>query len=111
MIVEQAKQFCRVETSGPNRLAVFFPHKYALAQAQCQRPEQANRFEQAMAEVTGQRIKIEFLLAAPEPDAEEPAAAPRPVSIQQRLADVRQHPMVARAGELFGANPINIEEP
>jgi DNA polymerase-3 subunit gamma/tau len=110
MVVEQAKQFSRVELAGPNRLAVFFSPKYTLARSACQRPDQVLRFEQALAEVTGGPVRVEFLLAAEDGAAAE-AVAPRPPLPHQRLLEVSRHPMLQRAAELFGAQPVNIEEP
>ncbi|MGA2067106.1 MAG: DNA polymerase III subunit gamma/tau [Thermoguttaceae bacterium] len=110
LVVEQARQFSRVELAGPNRLAVYFSPKYTLARSACQRPDQASRFEQALAEVTGGPVRVEFLLAA-EDGAGPEAAAPRPPSPHQRLLEVSRHPMLRRAAELFGAQPVHIEEP
>jgi DNA polymerase-3 subunit gamma/tau len=110
MVVEQAKQFSRVELAGPDRLAVFFAPKYTLARSACQRPDQVSRFEQALAEVTGRPVRVEFVLAAEDRAAEE-AVAPRPPLPHQRLLEVSRHPMLQRAAELFGAQPVNIEEP
>ena len=106
MVVEQAKRFQRVEASAANRLAVFFRAGDSVANSSCQR--QSPQFERALAVVTGQRIALEFILL------EEPAAAAaarRPVSPQQRLLEVAKHPMIRRAGELFGAMPLRVEEP
>jgi DNA polymerase-3 subunit gamma/tau len=112
LVAEQAKQFSRVELSAPNRLLVFFSPKYALARSACQRPDQATRFAQALGDVTGGPVRVEFLLTEDEPSGGEPAAAPqRAVSPHQRLLEVGRHPMIRRAGELFGAQPINLEEP
>jgi DNA polymerase-3 subunit gamma/tau len=109
IIVEQARQFSRVELAGPNRLAVFFAPKYGLARSACQRPEQVSRFEQALGEVTGGPTRVEFSLTA-EDRGDAEAAAPRPPSPHQRLLEISRHPMLERAAELFGAHPISVEE-
>jgi DNA polymerase-3 subunit gamma/tau len=111
MIVEQAKQFSRVELSGPNRLSVFFSPKYAIARSTCQRGDQSLRFEQALAEVTGGPVRVEFLLAEEDrPGPGAAAAAPHLPSPHQRLLEASRHPLIRRAGELFGAQPVHLEE-
>ena len=92
----------------PNRLVVSFKPAYSVAKASCQRPEQAARFEQALAEATGQRVVVEFTLTE---EAAEAAPAKRAVSAQQRFQEAVKNPMVRRAGELFGAEPLRVEEP
>ncbi len=108
IVVEQARRFDRVEIVPPNRLVVAFKPAYSVAKASCQRPEQVVRFEQALAEVTGQRVAVEFTLTE---EAAEAAPAKRAVSAQQRLMEAVKNPMVRRAGELFGAEPLRVEEP
>ncbi len=110
MAANQAKQCSRLEVSGINRLTVWFAADHAIHRASCQRPEQAARFEQALKAVTGQSIRIDFKLmeAASQP---VDAAPQRPaVSAHQRLMEAAKHPLVQRAGELFGAEPASVEE-
>lgn len=112
MAADQAMHFDSVVLAAANRLVIRFKSGYAVCKSACERPEQVARFEQALAEVTGQRVRVEFALAADEPAAQTPAAAPaRVVSPHQRLLEAMQHPLVHRAGELFGAQPIRIDEP
>jgi hypothetical protein len=47
---------------------------------------------------------------------EAPSASPAPepvriVSPQQRLMEVANHPLVRRATELFGAQPLRVDDP
>lgn len=51
---------------------------------------------------------VEFTLTE---EAAEAAPAKRAVSAQQRLMEAVKNPMVRRAGELFGAEPLRVEEP
>jgi hypothetical protein len=44
------------------------------------------------------------------PPAAATAEAPRAVSPRQRLIEAAQHPLVQRAGELFGATPVKVDE-
>ncbi len=108
MVVEQAKRFHRVEVVPPGRLVVSFKPAYALAKSTCQRPEQVKRFEQAVADVTGERVAVEFIVL--EETAAEAAPAKRVVPPYQRLVEAAKNPLVRRAGELFGAQPLRVED-
>ncbi|MCR4411982.1 MAG: DNA polymerase III subunit gamma/tau [Thermoguttaceae bacterium] len=107
---EHAKHFARVVVTGPNRLAVSFRPAYTFSKTVCERPEQKAKFEQALAELTGQRITVEFTLLEDAPAASE-KATPRVVPPHQRMLQVAQHPMVRRAAELFGARPVRVDDP
>jgi DNA polymerase III subunit gamma/tau len=112
MAIEQAKQFDSVAIPAPNRLVIRFKARYAMFKSACERPEQVARFEQALAAVTGQRIRVEFALAADEPDESSPSAATaRAVSPHQRRLEIMQNPLVQRATELFGAQVVDVVEP
>jgi DNA polymerase-3 subunit gamma/tau len=106
MIVEQARRFCCMEVVSPARLVIAFKPEYSVARSTCQR--QVQQFERALLEVTGERVALEFILAEDAADAEP---ARRPILPQQRLQEVAKHPLVSRAGELFGAQPLWVEEP
>jgi len=110
MVVEQARQFDHVEASAENHLAIFFKERYALAKSSCERPEQRGRFERALAEVTGQEVGLAFELCedtSVRPGSQRPATrAPSP---QQRIMEIAKHPMVERANQLFGAQPIRVD--
>ncbi len=111
MVVEQAKQFERVSLVSPNRLAIRFKAGYAFARSLCERPENVRRFEQALSEVTGQPVSVSFAVGEEESGAAEAASAVRPPSTQEQLREVAEHPMIHRAGELFGARPLDVKSP
>jgi len=112
MMVEQAKQFDRVAVAAPDRLVVTFKPRYALAKSACERPEHLGRFEEALARVTGERVRVEFALDQPtEKVGASEADPPRHSSPHQRLLEVVDHPMVRRAAELFGAQPTRVDDP
>jgi DNA polymerase III subunit gamma/tau len=108
---DHARRFHRLEVSGMNRLSVYFALEQAFCKAACQRPEQVQRFEQALKDVTGQAVRIEFkvLEAAPRTDGVETLARPV-VSPHQRLLEAAKHPLVRRASELFGAQPTAVDD-
>ncbi len=108
---DHARQFERVALEQPNRLVVTFASGYTLSKSFCERPQQLARFEQALAQATGRKIKLEFAVSQQEPQAHE---SPRPVPVvspHQRLMEVAKHPMIRKAGELFGATPTEVIEP
>jgi DNA polymerase-3 subunit gamma/tau len=109
LAAEYAQQFDRVTLAGPNHLVISFRPGYALFKSTCQRPEQAARFEQALAELVGQRVRLEFAVCEDAPLVAPPVA--KPVSAQQRLREVFEHPLIRRAGELFGAQPLRVDDP
>jgi hypothetical protein len=76
----------------------------------CER--QAGRFQQALAEVTGQRIQLQFILEE-SGGPREPSSAPpvRAVSQHQLMMESAKQPFVQRAAELFGATPMKVEPP
>jgi DNA polymerase III subunit gamma/tau len=94
---------------APQRLAVSFRAKYNSCKTFCERPEQMARIESALAEVTGQAVKVEFALLEEDKPADVPAR--RGVSERQRMAQRAEHPMVRRAIELFDAQVVRVEEP
>ncbi len=111
MVVEQAKQFSRIELTSPSRLVVFIKPEYAFAKASCQRPEHVSRFEAALAELTGQQIRVEF--AVDEPESGEPGSTGEPgrrASPHERRLKAMKHPMVQRANELFGSMQIDVSD-
>jgi hypothetical protein len=63
-----------------------------------------------LAELTGETMGVQFTVDEA-PAAQEPVAAVRVASPHQRLMEVADHPMVRRAGELFGAQPVRVDEP
>jgi DNA polymerase-3 subunit gamma/tau len=112
MVVDQARQFDSVAIPAPNRLVIRFKSRYAVFKSACERPEQVAKFEQALAAVTGQRIRVEFALAAEDPAEQTASVAPaKVVSPHQRLVEVTQNPFVHKAGELFGAQPFKLDDP
>ena len=68
-------------------------------------------FERALAELTGQPIRVEFALVEDASDEGPSGPAAEPVSRQQRILEMSQHPMIRRAAELFGAEPTDVRPP
>jgi DNA polymerase III subunit gamma/tau len=110
MVVEQARHFDRISFSTPDRLVISFKPGYAVAKSSCERPEQLARFKQALAQVTGREIQIEFTI---DETASSAAAAtpPKAVTQHQLIVEISKNPMIQRAAELFGATPTQVEPP
>ena len=109
MMVEQARHFDSLAVSAPNRLVVTFRPEYAVFKSACSRPEQTARFERALAEASGRQIFVEFAVAEAAAGEAEPPA--RLVPSHQRLLEAAKNPLVRRAAELFGAQPIQVDVP
>jgi DNA polymerase III subunit gamma/tau len=110
MAVEHARQFDRLTLSPPDGLVISFKPGYAVAKTFCERPEQVVRFEQALAEATGRRIRVEFIIDA-ELSGAGAATPAKPVSQHQMMMEISKRPMIQRAAELFGASPTRVEPP
>jgi len=111
MAAQHAKHYEDVAVVAPNCLEVRFKSGYTLAKSVCERPEQVARFEQALLELTGQPVRVQFSLAQDEPVQEGSNRPAHGVSPHQRIVEIARHPMIHRAGELFGAHPIRVDEP
>jgi DNA polymerase-3 subunit gamma/tau len=110
IIAGQAKDYQRLAILAPNKLVVQFKPGYTFAKSLCEKPDQVAKFEQVLAELTGQVVRVQFTIAEGEPQAETPVVPVRTVSSHVRLMEITQHPLVRRAGELFGARPIRVDE-
>ena len=106
-IVDHARSFHSLSVPSANRLVVCFKPDNAFGRSTCQRPENANRIEEALAQVTGETVRVEFTLA------DEPAAAPQPATVPAhvKILDATRNPLVRLAGELFGAQPMRVDDP
>jgi DNA polymerase III subunit gamma/tau len=110
MVADHARHFHTVAITGPNTLAVSFKAEYAMPKSMCER--QSARFQQALSEVTGQPIRLQFILEESGGPSESSATQPvRPVSQHQLVMEIAKHPMVQQAAELFGATPVKVEPP
>ena len=89
---------------------VSFPAGYNYHKETCERPERKQRLEEALAEVTGNPVRIDFELLAGE---KKPAAAPAPpplVSHRQRMQQAIRHPLVSETLEMFDGEVVRVEQ-
>jgi DNA polymerase-3 subunit gamma/tau len=102
--------FCdRVAISAPNRLVASFEASYTLQKESCEKPERKARIEQALQQVTGQRIHVDFEVRRGESTGPS-RQQPRP-SQRQRRRDFEKHPLVKQAIDMFEAEITRLEEP
>lgn len=103
MTADFASKCDSVAIFGPNRVVVRF--RKAYNKEQCQRPERKNRLEQALSQVAGVAVGVEFELLAELPGGAGAAkAVVSPVQSRDALArEARKHPLVKQAVELFDA--------
>lgn len=107
---DNARQFARVTLASPNRLVVAFRPAYTVAKEFCEQPEQKAKFEEVLADLTGQLVSLEFALLHEEVAGDRGATRPT-LPPHQRLLQAAQHPMVRRASELLGARPVRVDDP
>ena len=111
LAAEHAKHYDRIAIPAPNRLVISFKPGYNFAKSICERAEQKAKFEQALADRVGEPVRIEFALVDDEPEKSQSSPSARVVSPQQRIMEIAQQPMIHRAGELFNAHPIRVDDP
>jgi DNA polymerase-3 subunit gamma/tau len=108
LVADQAALFERLATSAPNSLVVSFPAKYNSCKSFCEQPLQRGKLEQALAEVVGETVRLEFELVEDEASAARPERAP---SRREMQAEVMGRPFVRRAMELFDAPECRVDPP
>jgi len=107
MVVEHAKKYAEVAMTPGDRLLVSFSPQYTLAKSLCEQPENLKRIESALAEVAGRRIAVQFAIQQrASQSASSAQEQPRAVSPHQRMMEAFKHPLVRRAVDLFGAQPM-----
>jgi DNA polymerase-3 subunit gamma/tau len=109
IVTDYASQADRVVLAEPDLLVVTFAKKYNSSKRFCEQPQQVQRIEQALAELTGRPLRLSFVLADDGASDEAPAL-PRPAP-RDRLREKAKHPLVSKAMELFDARPVRVDEP
>jgi hypothetical protein len=83
MAADSARNYSRVAISAPNTLVIHLKPGYTFAKAICERPEQLTQFERALAELTGETMRVQFAVDEA-PVTQEPVAAARVASPHHR---------------------------
>jgi DNA polymerase-3 subunit gamma/tau len=109
MTADYAASCERIAISAPNRLVVSFKSSYTLQKESCEKPERKARIEEALRQVTGQSVVIDFEVIE---DQQGPTARPKPApSRAQRVRESSKHPFVKQTVEMFDAEITRAEEP
>lgn len=111
MAADPAKQFAHVHLPESNRIVVTFRPGSAFNKTICEQPGNLADFEKALARVVGRRVRVSFELEDEPAVPREKKPAAQVVSPHQRLMEITKHPMIRRAGELFGATPTEVIDP
>jgi DNA polymerase-3 subunit gamma/tau len=104
-----AKMAADVAISAPNRLVVSVPENYNFQKEQCERPEHKQKLEEAIRSVLGTAVALSFDASAPPRQEAQPENARRGPSRQQRIAELRLHPLVSEALRLFEAEILKAD--
>ncbi|MCR9120193.1 MAG: DNA polymerase III subunit gamma/tau [bacterium] len=99
----------RVATSGPNHLAVSFEGQYTLQKERCERGFHRSELETALSKLTGDTVRLEFVLL-PEAAKAEVKASPKP-NRRTMMRDAEQHPIVSEVMEMFQGEVIKVDAP
>ncbi len=108
-----ASKYESVAISAPNRLVVAFRKDYITAKEFCERPDKRSRLEQTLSRITGREMRIDFVVSPDDPQsvARQAVAAKPSVSPRQRQFELRKHPLVRHAVELFDAEIVTVVDP
>jgi DNA polymerase III subunit gamma/tau len=105
LLGERAALSNRVALRDPNRVVVTFCKTYTVHKDFCERPDQLGKLQEALEQVAGRPLRVEFVLAD---DPVEVAPSEQPSAGRSR--PIGDHPLVRRAAELFDARLVRVEE-
>lgn len=102
-----------VAISGPNSMVARFRKAYTSLQEQLERPDRRQRLEQALSEVAGRSIRVEFELLPDLPQTAAIAPKPQPTAARrrQRIREVERNLLVQQAIAVFDAEIIDVTDP
>ncbi len=104
-----ARYAAGVAISAPNRLVVSFPENYNFQRQQCERPEHKQKIDEAIRAVVGAPVAVVLESSAPVREEAPAENVRRGVSRQQRIAELRSHPLVSEAITLFDAEILRAD--
>lgn len=106
MLEHQAEVARDVRLANDGSVVVSFAASDQFSRDMCDGPNNRPALERALAQHLGRGVSLKFAIdqtaTGPEPAA---AAPPRPVSQRQLQSEVAERPFVAKAVELFSADP------
>ncbi len=108
MTADFASHYDSIAISAPNQLVVSFKAEYTLHKERCEHPNRRQRLEQAIGELTGQNVRIDFQVLPSEAPSRQ--RTPPPLSKRQRIREVEKHPLVREAMDKFDAEVVDLGE-
>ena len=107
MLKDHVRAVSDIAISGPNRLDLVFPRRYAFSKTYCERPEILGRLEELATSVAGQPIRIAFRIVDEEPEA-RPSRTTDSCQGETAAGPIND-PFVDQAAEVFGASVVKVE--
>ncbi|MHB8900804.1 MAG: DNA polymerase III subunit gamma/tau [Thermoguttaceae bacterium] len=111
MAADPARQFAHVRLAEANRIVVTFKAGGVFNKTICEQPANLAEFEGSLEQIVGRRVRVAFAVENEPAAAIERKTPVQMVSPHQRLMEITKHPMIRRAGELFGATPTEVIDP
>ena len=111
MAADPARQFAHVHLPEADRIVVTFRPGSAFNKTICEQPTNLADFETTLTRVVGRRVRVSFEVEDGPAVSPKKKPAAQVVSPHQRLMEIAKHPMIRRAGELFGATPTEVIDP
>ena len=109
LTVDNALKFQSAAIVAPNHLEIFYEKRYVSCKIFCERPERHKKLEQALQEVTGNKVRLKLRLVEPSSDQADP---PKPVPTRrEQIRDASERALVRQTIELFDAVLTRVDEP
>ncbi|TWU48510.1 DNA polymerase III subunit tau [Rubripirellula tenax] len=106
-----ARQIDHAEYLGPDRLRLVFPAEAGLTMRRCDAPDNRSALVDAVSEVVGQRVSLEYHAAPPKAKpVKVESTAPKPTRMQ-RMREIESNPLVRSCVEAFGAEIVRVDRP
>ncbi len=106
-----ARSVERAEYIGPGRLRLVFPADAGLTMRRCDAPENRMALTDAVSQVVGERISLEFQAAPAKPKpVQAETTVPKPTRMQ-RMREIESNPLVRSCVEAFSAEIVRVDRP
>lgn len=109
MTADFGRFFASLTVPAPDRLVVGFRPEYTLQKQSCDRPDRRAKIEQAVSQIVGRVVKVEFELLPGEAKVVERRAAPASRAV--RIREREKYPLVQQAKAMFDAEIVDVVEP
>ncbi|QDT04039.1 DNA polymerase III subunit tau [Rubripirellula lacrimiformis] len=106
-----ARQIERAEYLGPGKLRLVFPAEAGLTMRRCDAPDNRSAIVDAVSEVMGERVALEYHSAPPKPKPVAVKEAAPKQTRMQRMREIELNPLIKSCVEAFGAEIVRIDRP